>query len=92
MTSAKDQSRSSVRRRGWLLPVLSIVLTFSTLITLLEVTLRFLPVASGLRTLPVTADAPVLRYTPDREFVYSRDWNFNMTNRGRINSGVPRHS
>jgi len=50
-----------------------------------EVTLRFLPVATPMRPLPVNAEAPVFRFAPDREFTFSQDWNFRLANHGRIN-------
>ena len=71
---------------GWMLAALSMAVSVVLLTILLELTFQFLPVASGLRSLSVTADEPVLRYTPNREYVYSRDWNFNMVNRGRVNN------
>jgi hypothetical protein len=51
-----------------------------------ETVLRFLPVATGLWTLPVNASQPIFRFTPNREFLFSRDWNFSLTNRGRVNN------
>jgi hypothetical protein len=51
-----------------------------------EIALRFLPVASGMRTLPVTTDQPVMRFAPDRPFLFSRGWDLEMVNRGRVNN------
>src|SRR5204863_393007 len=51
-----------------------------------EVALRFLPIASSLRTLAVTPQSPVFRFTPNRDFVYSREWDFVLENRGRVNN------
>jgi len=51
-----------------------------------EIVLRFLPVATGMWTLPVNAAHPVFRFTPDREFLFSRDWNFSLVNRGHVNN------
>jgi hypothetical protein len=51
-----------------------------------EIVLRFLPVATGMWTMPVNASHPIFRFTPDREFLFSRDWNFSLVNRGRINN------
>jgi len=51
-----------------------------------EVILRFLPVATGLWSLPVNASQPILRYTPNRDFLFSRDWNFSIVNRGHVNN------
>jgi len=51
-----------------------------------EAGLRFLPVMSGLHVLPVSKDSPVFRFSPNRDFVFSRDWNFTMINRGHVNN------
>jgi hypothetical protein len=51
-----------------------------------EAGLRFFPVMSGLHALPVSKDSPVFRFNPNRDFVFSRDWNFDMTNRGHVNN------
>ena len=48
--------------------------------------LRFLPVATGLRSMPVNAANPVLHFSPDRPFVYSLGWNFHTVVRGRVNN------
>jgi hypothetical protein len=53
---------------------------------LAEIVLRFLPVATGMWAMPVNAAQPIFRFTPDREFLFSRDWNFSLVNRGRINN------
>lgn len=51
-----------------------------------EIVLRFLPVSTPLRPRPVNAEHPVFQYEPDRSFVFSRDWNFAVANKGRINN------
>jgi hypothetical protein len=51
-----------------------------------EAGLRFLPVMSGLHSLPVSKDSPVFRFSPDRDFVFSYGWNFSMVNRGHLNN------
>ena len=48
--------------------------------------LRFLPVSTGLRSLPVTAADPVLHFAPNRPFVNSLGWNFYNVVRGRVNN------
>ncbi|MCC6470433.1 MAG: hypothetical protein IT563_19090 [Alphaproteobacteria bacterium] len=74
------------RRREALLAGASMLVGFALFLVLAEVALRFLPVASGLRTLPVTADQPVMHFAPDRPFVFSSGWDFAMVNRGRVNN------
>jgi hypothetical protein len=51
-----------------------------------EVVLRFLPVDTGLPTMPVDAAHPVLHFTPNRNFVYSKGWYLENVNRGHINN------
>lgn len=51
-----------------------------------EIVLRFLPVATGMRTMPVTPEQPVLHFAPDRPFLYSRDWDMTLVNRGHTNN------
>lgn len=51
-----------------------------------EVVIRFFPVDSGLYVEPVNEQQPVVRFTPNSEFTYSKDWDFRDLNRGRINN------
>jgi hypothetical protein len=37
-------------------------------------------------TLPVTAESPVFHSTPNRNYVFSRDWNLSLVNRGHVNN------
>jgi hypothetical protein len=62
--------------------------TGSILVTLvfLEIVLRFLPVSSGLRIQSVNETSPYFHGEPNRAFVFSRDWNFSLVNRGRLNA------
>ena len=75
-----------VGRRELLLRCLTAVLTVVLCLLAAEVALRFLPVASGMRTLPVTAQSPVFHFTPNRDFVFSRDWDMTLVNRGHVNN------
>lgn len=52
----------------------------------IEIGLRFLPVNTGLGTQPVDAAHPVYRFEPNRAFIYSKDWDFALVNRGRTNN------
>jgi hypothetical protein len=52
----------------------------------LEIALRFLPVHTGFRVAPVTAQAPVAHLQPNEAFTFSTGWNFRNVNRGRINN------
>jgi hypothetical protein len=51
-----------------------------------EILLRFLPVQSGLRTMPVNADNPVFHFLPGRNVTFSRGWNFDMVNHRQVNN------
>jgi hypothetical protein len=51
-----------------------------------ELVLRFLPVQTGLRAVAVDAANPVLHFTPDRPFSYSKGWSFELANRGWVNN------
>jgi hypothetical protein len=74
------------RRREIVFGLVTVGMTISLFALAAEVTLRFLPVASGMRTLPVTFESSVFRFTPDRDFLYSRDWDMALANRGHVNN------
>ena len=74
------------KRRELMLNALTIVIAVAVCLLGAEVALRFLPVASSLRTLAVTPQSPVFRFTPNRDFVYSREWDFVLANRGHVNN------
>ena len=52
----------------------------------LEAIARLLPVHGGTHALPVNETNSVRRFQPDREFVWSRDWNFSIVNHVKINN------
>lgn len=69
--------------------LIATVMVLSTVVLVLagvELVLRFLPVATGLRTVEVTAASPVFHFAPNRSFVFSRDWDLDMVNRGHVNN------
>ena len=74
------------RRREWLLASMTVTGSLITCLLFAEAVLRFLPVASGMRTVPVTAQNPVFHFTPNREFLFSRDWDMVLARRGRVNN------
>lgn len=51
-----------------------------------EIVLRFLPTSSGMFAAPVNEQSPVFHFTPNREFVWSRDWDFSIVNVIRTNN------
>jgi hypothetical protein len=72
--------------RTALLGAISILLGTTAAFALLEVPLRFLPVNDGLNAQPVNEENPVFRFTPNRNVVWSRGWNFALVNRLRVNN------
>jgi hypothetical protein len=73
-------------RRTLLFAALSIVLSLAMCVIAAEIVLRFLPVATGLPTVAVNAAQPVFRFMPNREYVYSRDPDLALVNRGHVNN------
>jgi len=71
-------------------PVKNFLLLFLTCIFLigtLEITLRFLPVATGIRTIvPVNDHNPIFHVEPNRDAFYSSGWNFLMAHKKHINN------
>ena len=84
--SGSKLAGSTTRGRRFLFAVLTVVGSITLLLGLAEGVLRFLPVASGMPTVLVTTEDPVFHYMPDRDFVFSRDWDMVMVNRGHINN------
>jgi hypothetical protein len=74
------------RFRQFLFALITVSLTVIVCLGLAEIVLRFLPVQSGLRTLPVNAENPVFRFTPERDVTFSRGGNFDLVNRRRVNN------
>src|SRR5262245_12759965 len=82
----QDDARSIGPAKHLLFAALAIGGSLLLCLLLAEIVLRFLPVATGMWALPVNASQPILRFTPNREFLFSRDWNFSLVNRGRTNN------
>jgi hypothetical protein len=59
---------------------------FAGLLLIAEVILRFLPVCTGLPIVEVNAESPVFHFLPNQEYLYSRDWDMALVNRGHINN------
>jgi hypothetical protein len=74
------------RRRELLLNLLLSLASIVVCLLAAEVVLRFLPVSTGLRSVPVTAADPVLHYTPNRPFVNSLGWTMHNVVHGRVNN------
>ncbi len=73
------------KRRLWF-AILSTILGLLAPLIIMEIVLRFLPVNEGLRVLPVNQTNPILRFTPNRNSVWSKGWNFSLVNRVRTNN------
>jgi hypothetical protein len=74
------------RRREAFLAIASAAVGLGLFLVAAEIVLRFLPVATGMRTMEVTQEQPVMRFTPGRSFLFSRGWDLEIVNRGRINN------
>jgi hypothetical protein len=72
--------------RGRLSALRTAALVVLAYLAVTEVVLRFLPVATGLHSVAVNDAQPVFHFEPDRDFVYSRDWNLRDVVRGRVNN------
>src|SRR5437867_300289 len=53
---------------------------------IIEIGLRFLPVRSSTGAMVVDDHNPVIRYTPNQLFTFSRGWQFAIVNTGWINN------
>jgi hypothetical protein len=80
----KAPEPSRLRYLGFALGTVS--LTVVLCVVSAEIFLSFLPVQTGLRTMPVNADNPVFHFTPERDVTFSRAWNFDMVNHRRVNN------
>lgn len=74
------------RLRRLLLTTIAMMLPLGVFGAVAEVVLRFLPVATGLRSQPVNAETPVFRFAANRDFVWSVGPDFAIVNRGRTNN------
>lgn len=70
-------------RRTLLLSATAILVS---VLALAEICFRFLPVSDGLVKEAVHAGSPVLKFTPNTDFVYSHGWSLERANRGRVNN------
>src|SRR5215470_7646894 len=74
------------RRRELLLNLLLSLASVFVCVLAAEIVLRFLPVSTGLRSVPVTAADPILHFTPNRPFTNSLGWTMHNVVRGRVNN------
>jgi len=60
--------------------------SFLFCLLVIEIVLQFLPVRTGLEVQEVDADHPVIRFTPNRDFVFSDGWRLTNVNHGHVNN------
>jgi len=72
--------------RRFALASITIAIGVAAPLLVAELALRFLPVNTGLRVVTVDADHPVAKFTPNRDFIYSRGWDLRGVNRGHVNN------
>ena len=82
--SERPPSLTPGRRR--LFATLAVAIGLVVPLLAAEVALRVLPVKVGLQAARVDAANPVFRFEPNRSFVWSRDWDLALVNRGRVNN------
>jgi hypothetical protein len=74
------------RRKDLALSLLLSLVSIAVCLLAAEIAMRFLPVSTGLRSMPVTAADPVLHFTPNRPFTNSLGWDFHNVVHGRVNN------
>lgn len=73
------------KKKYFLFAFVTVSFSVAAFLILAEIVLRFLPVSEGLRTRAVTAEQPLALFEPDDDLLWSRDWNFSIVNRQRVN-------
>ena len=77
---------TSSRKKTIVVALKTITIALVLCVLAAELVLRFLPVQTGLHSLPVNAENPVARFEPNRPFVFSDGWDLALANRGRVNN------
>lgn len=72
--------------RRVLYALIGIALLAFMLLFLAELVCRLLPVNQGLRTQPVNEANPVYRFEANRSSIWSRGWDFSITNKVHVNN------
>lgn len=71
----------------WALRISAVLAGTLVPLVLAEILLRLHPAShEGTRTLPVDDRRPIARLEPNREFTWSRDWNFSIVNTVQVNN------
>ncbi len=80
------REQTPIPARPALLAAVSIAIGLLVALLLLEIALRILPTSDGLLAEPVDATRPVFRFAPNRTLTWSKDWDFAIVNRLRVNN------
>lgn len=72
--------------RHLLLALMSMASSFVAIFVVAEISLRFLPVATGLGFQPVDERRPMAHLAVNRDFIFSKGWNFELVEYGRVNN------
>lgn len=73
-------------QRSTSLALIVMLLTVVGIVLFLELILRLFPVNEGLRSMAVTENSPIFRYTPHRKSIWSKGWNFSIVNEVHTNN------
>jgi len=83
-----DQANKGVprTRRSFAFALIAVLCGIGLPLASAEIVLRFLPVSSATGTIPVDDANPVIRFTPNQPYTFSKGWDFAIVNTGRINN------
>ena len=87
MRPTVDACRLRLWPMTWALRVAAVLAGTLAPLVLVEILLRLHPASyEGARLLPVDDGQPIARLQPNREFTWSRDWNFSIVNTVQVNN------
>jgi hypothetical protein len=78
--------RSPRAQRLILFSLIAVLCGIALPVLIIEIVLRFFPVASATGTMVVDQINPIVRFTPNQPFTFSKGWQFAMVNSGHINN------
>lgn len=82
----QDNKGMPSRRRRLIFSLIAILCGIALPLLIIEIALRFLPVSSATVTMAVDVNNPIVRFTPNQPFTFSKGWQFDIVNTGRINN------
>src|SRR6266487_2773412 len=80
------KKRMPSRRRTVGFSLIAVLCGIALPLLMLEIAFRFLPVSSVTGTMVVDQNNPIIRFTPNQLFTFSKGWRFAILNSGRINN------